>query len=160
MSRNLHRAISNEEFTLAVIETSSSGGRWGRPVLLSTVQVANKDIDQLQAAKIVNNPKITTLESWKADASSTGPRSNYSKTLSALLEELPNHVGGKIVRDTGRLTPTGDGTEIDATIKETKALNARLTARSVLGEVAQQSRPSDLASPEEAMARRNRGRAL
>lgn len=156
MSRKLHRAISNEEFTTAVIETSSSGGRWGRPVLLSTVQVANEDIDQLQASRIVNNSKITTWESWRADASSTGPRSNYGKTLAGMLEKLPQHVGGTIVRDTGRLSPTGDGTEIDDTVEEMKAF----AARSVLDGVAQQARPSDLASPEEALARRNRSRCM
>jgi len=152
MSRKLHRSISSETHTTAVLETSASGGsKFGRPVALSTVRVANVDIDQLLATSIRNNPKVDVIESWNVDSGSTGPRSRYGKTLSALVSELPRHTRGDAVCDTGTLSPNGDGAEITALINATRS-------REALGQVAQAARPVEgLASPDDYMARKNRG---
>ncbi|WP_140722606.1 hypothetical protein [Pseudomonas sp. Hp2] len=158
MSRKLHRSITSETHTSAVLETAASGGsKFGRPVALSTVRVANEDIDQLLATRIRNNPKVEVIESWNVDSSSTGPRSRYGKTLSALLSELPRHTRGEAIWDSGPLTPSGNGSEIKSLIDTIDAT----VRREKLDEVAQASRPqTDLASPDEYLARKNRNRGL
>ena len=54
MARKLHQAISDENSTYAVIETTaSSGGRqWGNYVNLSTIKLENAAAVQLPARRI------------------------------------------------------------------------------------------------------------
>lgn len=157
MARKLHQAISDENHTYAVVETAaSSGGRqWGNYVNLSTVKLENADADQLTARRILGNSKIEVLESWEVDSANQGPRSGYGKTLKAMLEELPGHVQGEVLHNTGVLSPDGSTKEFGPAIEAIK----KVPVRDALTKIAETSRPpqaqdEDLATPEQALAAR------
>jgi len=101
MARKIFQAISDDTHTYAVIETAGGGGgQYRHPVKLSTIKVENDDIQTLSSARILGNAKVDVIESWDVDSRSTGPKSNYSKTLEAMLGELPRHVQGDVLHNT------------------------------------------------------------
>lgn len=120
MARKLHQAISDENHTYAVVETTApSGGRkWGNFVNLSTVKVDNAMVDSLEDRRVIGNPNIEVIESWEVDAANRGPRSGYSKTLDALLEELPGHVQGDVRYNSDVLSPDGSTKEFAPVIAD------------------------------------------
>ncbi|MGJ4727696.1 hypothetical protein [Luteimonas sp. SDU101] len=180
MARKLHKAISDETHTYAVVETAgSSGGRqWGNYVHLSTVKLANEHIDTLKSAsKLRGNPLVEVIESWEANAANQGPRSGYGKTINALIKELPQHVQGEVRYDSDVLSPNRSTTEFNPVIEDIKTLSLVAGRREALAAIASQhstaggnnpvkdnaraaERNDDLASPEEVLARRNRGRVM
>lgn len=102
MSRIIHAIASTATHSVAVIETASSGGRWGQPVRLSTVRMENKNLGELFAHRVLNNPKVEAVETWDCDGAHRGPRSNFGKTLVTLKEELKGHLDGPMVASTER----------------------------------------------------------
>ena len=95
MSRVIHKLQSSSTHSVAVMQTSGSGSKYGQPAVLSTVRVKNEDLDQLFAARVRGNKEVEVIESWKVDAASQGPRSRFGKTLDAMKNELGNHLPGK-----------------------------------------------------------------
>lgn len=102
MARKIFQAISDDTHTYAVIETAGGGGgRYRHPVKLSAIRLENDDIQTLSSARILGNAKVDVIESWDVDSRNTGSKSQYAKTLGAMLDELPSHVQGDVLHDTG-----------------------------------------------------------
>lgn len=155
MSRKVHQAISDDKHTYAVVETASSGGgrAWGIFVNLNTVKIENKHIDQLEAYRLKGNPLVEVLSSKEVDARNQGPRSGYGRALKDMLEKLPGRVAGDEIFNSG----VREGYRTSDLIEEVKVLERR----NALTAIAAKARPNDdLASPEEVLAARKRGRMM
>lgn len=155
MSRKVHQAISDNKHTYAIIETASSsaGREWGIFVNLNTVKVENQHIDQLEAYRLKGNPLVEVLSSKEVDARNQGPRSGYGRALKDMLEQLPDRVAGDEIFNSG----VRKGYWSSELIDEVKVVERR----NALDAIAAKARPDDdLASPEEALAARKRGRMM
>lgn len=94
MSRKIHALIVKDNLAAVILETASSGDRWGKPVRLSTVRLQTQDMVCLLEQRVLGNAKVEQIESWHVDGSSRGDRSKFGRTLKAMKEELAGHVGG------------------------------------------------------------------
>lgn len=99
--KKIHAILSDATHSVAILETSSSGGSYGIPVKLSTVRIPNERLEQLFDAKVLGTSKVEVIESYKLNASSTGPRSKYGQTLEALKDELKDHLSGPMMAECG-----------------------------------------------------------
>ncbi|MFY2764326.1 hypothetical protein [Arenimonas sp. MALMAid1274] len=93
MARNIHALAVLDEIAVAIVETASSGGQWGAPVRLATVRMHTRDLAGLTDARILGNSKFEQIEAWTVNGASRGERSKFSRTLSAMKDELLSHLG-------------------------------------------------------------------
>lgn len=83
-------ALRSNGSVRAVVETATSGGQWGHPVLLSAVDVPAAALPAFLSARAWTGARVkdwNVVESWRVDARHRGPRSNYGQTLAALIDE-------------------------------------------------------------------------
>ena len=103
MSRVVHRVLSGASHSVAIVQTASSGGQFGQPTNLSTVRLANADLNRLFSGRVLNNAQIEVVQTRRVDAAHQGPRSNFGKTLEAMKGDWPGIFQGK--RSAGRTPP-------------------------------------------------------
>lgn len=95
MARTIHNIVSDENTSVAIVETASSGGgKFAQPAVLSTVRLRNENLDKLFAPRVLGNPAIEVIERWDVDARNQGPASKFGKTLKAMQDELAGYING------------------------------------------------------------------
>lgn len=83
----IHAEINTQNARYIVVETgTSSGGKFGFPVKLSTVKLP-LGVEYVHARQAT----AEVIESWKVDSRNQGPKSAYGRTLKALIQELADH---------------------------------------------------------------------
>ena len=93
MARTIHNIVSDENTSVAIVETAGSGGgKYSQPAVLSTVRLSNENLDKLFAPRVLGNPAIEVIERWDVDARSQGPNSKFGRTLKAMQDELSGHM--------------------------------------------------------------------
>jgi len=89
--RNIHFSVQAGQTFRLVVETgmSNSGwGKWARPVRLSVIEVDLPDFQEwLSATTWVTGKQVRVIETYAVDSRSVGPRSNYGRTLAAMIAE-------------------------------------------------------------------------
>lgn len=91
MSRTIHALASTPIKTLAVVETASRGSLISPPVRLSMVVVNNQDLEQLFARRVIGNPNILVLETYKVPAG-WGEGSLFQRRLDAMRKSIKERI--------------------------------------------------------------------
>lgn len=91
MSRTIHALASTPIKTLAIVETGSSGNMLNPPVRLSLVAVDHKDLGQLFARRVIGNPHIEVLETYKLPAN-RGKGSVFDWRLEAMRKDMKERI--------------------------------------------------------------------
>lgn len=89
MKHIIFSTLVNSETIRVITETGASGGKWGRPVNLSAIDVPTESLRDFVAADswLRKTDKWNVLERWEVDAANQGPRSKYGRTLAAMKKE-------------------------------------------------------------------------
>lgn len=88
----IHAELTVADTRLIVVESAGTNGgrKHGNFVNLRTVRLP-RGVEYKNARQ----PGVEVIESWEVDARSQGPRSNYTRTLKLMIEELSSHAKAK-----------------------------------------------------------------
>ena len=107
-----HHLASDGNQAVAITEAASSGGRYGRPVMLSTIRFDVKNAESFEV-----------IERYPVDAQSQGPRSKFGRTLSAMINEAGDNLEGPVTYEAKDLGESTLGA-LKALTKQTKLSQA------------------------------------
>ena len=100
--RNIHFSVQTGKTFRMVVETGtnkSGWGKWAHPVRLSVVEVDVSDFQSwLNASTWVTGNGVRLIEACSVDSRSVGPRSNYGRTLAAMIANTAK-IGPEIFTD-------------------------------------------------------------
>jgi hypothetical protein len=122
-----HHLASDGNQAVAITEAASSGGRYGHPVILSSIRFDVKNaeavLQDLSRSGHRHEKSFEVIERWDADARNQGPNSKFGRTLAALVDEAPDHLKGVVTyeaKDMGESTMAA----LKALTKQTKLSQA------------------------------------
>lgn len=118
-----HHLASDGSQAVAITEAASSGGRYGRPVMLSTIRFDVKNaeavLQELNKSGHRYEKSFEVIERYPVDAQSQGPRSKFGRTLSAMINEAGDNLEGPVTYEAKDLGESTLGA-LKALTKQTK----------------------------------------
>lgn len=95
-----HHLVSDGTQAVAITQSASSGGGYAHPVKLSAIRFDVKDaetvLNELNKSGHRYEKSFEVIERWDVDARNQGPNSKFGRTLSALVDEAPDHLKGAV----------------------------------------------------------------